>query len=143
MLVDPWFILTHVHVLRCHQLFLATKRAIKPLHQALYCVSCYWWDFLSLNRLSPRPFLNTRHLDFFGLNIIFAKESLSFNGNRTHLVCIWVVVVSGRSPSPSGFTCSSSVHQLHTGNMSVSLSTYSHMSVRPSIYFAHGSMGIY
>ena len=47
--------------------------------------------------LATRPCLSTRHLDFFALNFMRAQETLSPSADRTHLACIWVVVVTARS----------------------------------------------
>ena len=46
---------------------------------------------------ATRPCLSTRHLDFFALNFMRAQETLSPSADRTHLACIWVVVVTARS----------------------------------------------
>lgn len=51
-----------------------------------FCIQTICWHV--------RPFLNTRHIDFFGLNFIHAQEMLSSNDGTSHLNRIWAVVIT-------------------------------------------------
>lgn len=72
--------------------------SLGKLLKAFNWISFYWWDHIlrtcTLNSLLTRPFLNTRYLDSYGLIFIRFQATLSSNADRTHLVCIWVVVAS-------------------------------------------------
>lgn len=92
-------ILSHDETFSCvFDAIFVCEEFVKPLSHAFNYISYYWRDLLSLNlhpdNLLTRPFLNTRHIGFFGLNFIRAQEMLSSNDGTSHLNRICVVVIT-------------------------------------------------
>lgn len=60
----------------------------------MFGITCPW-SILNLSVILP--FWITKHLDFFGLKIIFVHVAIQSSSARTHLACTWVGVITVKS----------------------------------------------